>query len=74
MRWLARHALVACRITPATIVKVAQGVSEARKDLTTAPDGPLDMVALGTPHFSLSEFERLVPLVAVVIGLFQLFP
>jgi predicted aconitase len=36
---------------------------EARQDLTTAMDGPLDMVALGTPHFSLSEFERLVPLV-----------
>jgi predicted aconitase len=39
-------------------------LAEARQDLTTARDGPLDMVALGTPHFSLSEFERLVPLVA----------
>jgi predicted aconitase len=37
---------------------------EARRDLTTATDGPLDMVALGTPHFSLSEFERLLPLVS----------
>jgi predicted aconitase len=37
---------------------------EARQDLTTAADGPLDMVALGTPHFSLSEFERLMPLVS----------
>jgi predicted aconitase len=36
----------------------------ARRDLTTAQDGPLDMVALGTPHFSLSEFERLIPLVS----------
>jgi predicted aconitase len=36
----------------------------ARRELTTARDGPLDMVALGTPHFSLSEFERLAPLVA----------
>lgn len=39
-------------------------LAEARSDLTTAQDGPLDMVALGTPHFSLSEFERLVPLLA----------
>jgi predicted aconitase len=39
-------------------------LAEARKDLTTAQDGPLDMVALGTPHFSLSEFERLMPLVS----------
>jgi predicted aconitase len=37
---------------------------EARQDLTTAADGPLDMVALGTPHFSLSEFERLIRLVS----------
>lgn len=39
-------------------------LAEARRDLTSARDGPLDMVALGTPHFSLTEFARLVPLVA----------
>jgi predicted aconitase len=45
----------------------------ARRELTTAtdpddgPDGdadgaPLDMVVLGSPHFSLAEFKRLAPL------------
>ena len=33
----------------------------ALADLSRANDGPLAMVALGTPHFSLSEFEALVP-------------
>ncbi len=37
-------------------------LSEARTGLTTGRDGPLDMVALGTPHFSLSEFATLAPL------------
>ena len=31
----------------------------AMADLTTVPDGPIDAVALGTPHFSVGEFERL---------------
>ncbi|MEM9405543.1 MAG: aconitase X catalytic domain-containing protein [Acidobacteriota bacterium] len=35
----------------------------ARRRLSTAKDGPIDVVALGSPHFSLAEFERLVPLV-----------
>ncbi|HSM58470.1 MAG TPA: aconitase X catalytic domain-containing protein [Candidatus Sulfomarinibacteraceae bacterium] len=30
--------------------------------LGTAPDGPIDVVALGSPHFSLQEFEQLLPL------------
>ena len=30
--------------------------------LSTSPDGPIDVVALGSPHFSLGEFEQLVPL------------
>jgi predicted aconitase len=34
----------------------------ARDQLTTAPDGPLDTVALGTPHFSPTEFDALVTL------------
>ncbi|MCP5084518.1 MAG: DUF521 domain-containing protein [Alphaproteobacteria bacterium] len=34
----------------------------ARDDLSTASPGPLDMVALGTPHFSFTEFARLVDL------------
>jgi hypothetical protein len=31
----------------------------AQKELTSAADGPLDCVALGTPHFSQAEFEAL---------------
>ena len=37
-------------------------LARARDELSTARDGPLDMVALGTPHFSLAEFETLVTL------------
>lgn len=31
--------------------------------LSTAPDGPIQVVALGSPHFSLSEFAALHPLI-----------
>ncbi|MCH8340427.1 MAG: aconitase X catalytic domain-containing protein [Chloroflexi bacterium] len=34
----------------------------ARKELTTAPGTELDMVVLGSPHFSLAEFQSLTPL------------
>jgi predicted aconitase len=34
----------------------------AHRELSTAIDGPLDCVALGTPHFSISEFSELVKL------------
>ena len=30
--------------------------------LSTAPDGPVDVVALGSPHFSMAEFAALMPL------------
>ena len=36
----------------------------ARAELTTADGQPLDMVILGSPHFSLAEFRQLAPLVA----------
>ncbi len=36
----------------------------ARDDLSTAAPGTLDMVALGTPHFSFTEFARLTDLMA----------
>jgi predicted aconitase len=36
----------------------------ARAELTTADGRDLDMVILGSPHFSLAEFARLAPLVA----------
>jgi predicted aconitase len=34
----------------------------ARDDLTTAVDGPLAAVSVGTPHFSIEEFRALAPL------------
>jgi hypothetical protein len=34
------------------------------RELTTAPGDSLDLVALGSPHFSLAEFRRLAPLLA----------
>ena len=37
-------------------------LARAHRDLSTTRDGPLDAVALGTPHFSLTEFETLVRL------------
>ncbi len=40
------------RIDPATLLA-------AYASLSTTADGPIDAVALGTPHFSLAEFERL---------------
>ena len=36
----------------------------ARRELTTADGRELDMVILGSPHFSLDEFRLLAPLVA----------
>src|SRR5437773_3769352 len=36
----------------------------ARKELTTADGRELDMVILGSPHFSVAEFRQLAPLVA----------
>ncbi|MEO0618172.1 MAG: aconitase X catalytic domain-containing protein [Pseudomonadota bacterium] len=43
------------RVSPDTLIA-------ARDALSTARDGPLAMVALGTPHFSYTEFARLVAL------------
>lgn len=37
---------------------------EARAELTTGSGDRVDMVAIGSPHFSLAEFEVLVPLLA----------
>ena len=36
----------------------------ARAELTTADGDRLDMVVLGSPHFSLAEFKQLAPLLA----------
>jgi cis-L-3-hydroxyproline dehydratase len=41
----------------------AADLCEARRELTTADGHDLDMVILGSPHFSLAEFRALAPLV-----------
>ena len=41
-----------------------RGFREARRELTTADGNELDMVILGSPHFSAAEFKLLAPLVA----------
>lgn len=41
-----------------------QDLQEARADLTTATGTSVDMIVLGSPHFSLAEFRQLAPLVA----------
>lgn len=42
----------------------AADIRTARAELTTADGQPLDMVILGSPHFSIAEFTQLAPLVA----------
>ena len=37
---------------------------KARRELTTADNEQLDMVVLGSPHFSIAEFKQLAPLLA----------
>jgi predicted aconitase len=49
---------------PERVVEVTgDSIRRARDSLTTDPQGPLAAVSIGTPHFSLAEFERLVALV-----------
>ena len=40
-----------------------QQLRDTRRELTTAAGAKLDMVVLGSPHFSLAEFRELAPLV-----------
>jgi predicted aconitase len=47
-----------------TIAISTADLRAARAELTTADGRDLDMVILGSPHFSLAEFARLAPLVA----------
>ncbi|MDT8307156.1 MAG: aconitase X catalytic domain-containing protein [Anaerolineae bacterium] len=50
---------------PEEIVEVTLPLlRETLQKLSTAPDGPIQVVALGSPHFSLEEFTRLLPLLA----------
>ena len=45
------------------VVVTAGMLIAARDALSPASDGPVSMVALGTPHFSLTEFERAADLI-----------
>ena len=48
---------------PAQMVDVTMDtLRQARRELTTAEGDRLDMVVLGSPHFSLAEFRQLAPL------------
>ena len=47
-----------------TVTITAADLRAARRELTTADGRELDMVILGSPHFSLAEFSQLAPLVA----------
>ncbi len=45
-----------------TIIVDMVQLEKVRDSLATAPDGEIDAVALGSPHFSIAEFEQLIPL------------
>jgi hypothetical protein len=47
---------------PEVILVDLPALREARAELTTASGDRLDMVVLGSPHFSLAEFRQLAPL------------
>ncbi len=51
--------------TPVYTVDVTMDLLRAaRQELTTVESDSLDMVVLGSPHFSLAEFKQLAPLLA----------
>ncbi len=47
-----------------TIVVALADLQATLTHLSTAPDGEIDVVALGSPHFSMAEFAQLMPLLA----------
>ena len=50
---------------PSRVIDVTlQGLRSARQELSTAAGEQLDMVVLGSPHFSLAEFRQLAPLLS----------
>jgi predicted aconitase len=51
------------RLAPAPIEITMDNLRRARRGLSSADGGPLDLVVLGSPHFSLAEFRALAPLV-----------
>jgi predicted aconitase len=51
-------------VGPRSLDITVEDLRAARRELTTADGRELDMVILGSPHFSLAEFSLLAPLVA----------
>jgi cis-L-3-hydroxyproline dehydratase len=51
------------RAAEASVEVTTEDLRAARAELTTADGDRLDMVILGSPHFSVEEFKRLAPLV-----------
>ena len=50
---------------PAETITITMDIlREARRELTHTTSARLDMIVLGSPHFSLAEFKKLAPLVA----------
>ena len=49
---------------PPAIEITFDDLKNARRELTTATGAAVDMIVLGSPHFSLAEFKQLAPLVA----------
>ena len=45
-----------------TVISLAD-IKEAMAQLSTVVDGRIQVVALGSPHFSVAEFEQLMPLI-----------
>jgi predicted aconitase len=52
------------RLPDRTLAITVADLRDARRELTTADGRELDMVILGSPHFSLAEFCLLAPLIA----------
>jgi len=59
-----REAAFQNRAPERSIVINRVALRDARAELTTADGRELDMVILGSPHFSIAEFAQLAPLVA----------
>jgi hypothetical protein len=47
-----------------TVAVTMEELRAARRELTTAEGEKLDLVVLGSPHFSYAEFQKLAPLLA----------
>ncbi|HEX9002926.1 MAG TPA: aconitase X catalytic domain-containing protein [Blastocatellia bacterium] len=59
-----REAALQGRTPQQTVVITMKEMRAARRELTTSLGEKVDMVVLGSPHFSLAEFQKLAPLLA----------